>query len=132
MADGNVISIKAAREEAWSLPLDKLNPAQPALFQADAMWPYFDRLRKESPVHLTPESEFGPYWSITKYNDIMTVDTNHQAFSSEGGITIRSDVLAIGPLPMFIAMDPPKHDVQRKTVSPGVAPNQLAILEPLI
>jgi cytochrome P450 len=29
-------------------------------------------------------------------------------------------------------MDPPKHDVQRKTVSPAVSPMNLAILEPLI
>jgi cytochrome P450 len=25
---------------------------------------------------------------------------------------------------MFIAMDPPKHDVQRKTVSPAVSPHE--------
>ena len=35
-------------------------------------------------------------------------------------------------LPMFIAMDPPKHDVQRKVVSPIVSPANLALLEPLI
>jgi cytochrome P450 len=33
---------------------------------------------------------------------------------------------------MFIAMDPPKHDVQRKTVSPAVSPTNLAVMEPLI
>jgi len=33
---------------------------------------------------------------------------------------------------MFIAMDPPKHDAQRKAVSPVVAPSNLAELEPLI
>jgi len=132
MADGNVISLREAREQAWSLPLETLNPAQPALFQADAMWPYFERLRKESPVHYTPQSEFGPYWSITKYNDIMAVDTNHQVFSSEGGITIATAPTEIGPLPMFIAMDPPKHDVQRKTVSPAVSPHSLALQEPQI
>src|SRR6185436_14247915 len=97
MADGNFSTIEAAREEAWSTPLDRLNPAQPALFKADAMWPYFERLRAEAPVHYTPESEFGPYWSITKYNDIMAVDTNHQVFSSEGGITIGTAPAEIGP-----------------------------------
>src|SRR5690606_9474201 len=35
-------------------------------------------------------------------------------------------------LPMFIAMDPPKHDAQRKTVSPVVAPPNLAAMEPVI
>jgi cytochrome P450 len=33
---------------------------------------------------------------------------------------------------MFIAMDPPKHDIQRKTVTPAVSPANLAVLEPLI
>jgi cytochrome P450 len=132
MADGNLISVKTAREEAYALPLDKLNPGQPALFAADAFWPYFERLRAESPVHFTAESDYGPYWSITKYNDIMAVDTNHQVFSSEGGITIFDQQNAEGPLPMFIAMDPPKHDEQRKTVTPAVAPMNLERLEPLI
>ena len=51
--------------DAYAVPLDQLNPGQPALFAQDAMWPFFERLRRESPVHHTPESEFGPYWSIT-------------------------------------------------------------------
>jgi cytochrome P450 len=111
-----------AREEAYRQPIETLNPAQPELFQQDAMWPLFERLRKEDPVHFTRESDYGPYWSITKYNDIMAVDTNHQVFSSEPAITIVDPVLSQGPLPMFIAMDPPKHDVQRKTVSPPCRP----------
>ena len=143
MADGNVTlqspaqkqAQKLAREEAYALPLDQLNPAQPALFQADAMWPIFERLRKEDPVHYTAEHEFGPYWSINKYNDIMAVDTNHQQFSSDftrGGITIAGGQQNMDPLPMFIAMDPPKHDAQRKAVSPGVAPLALAAMGPQI
>ena len=129
------IDIKAAREEAYALPLEKLNPAQPALFQADAMWPYFERLRKEDPVHYTAESEFGAYWSITKFNDIVAIDTNHQTFSSDytrGGITIAGGTTNFEPLPMFIAMDPPRHDVQRKAVTPAVAPAQLAAMAPQI
>src|SRR4051812_21062323 len=133
MADGAIANLKAqAEHDAWNLPLAELNPAQPALFQADAHWPIFDRLRKEDPVHYTAEHEFGPYWSVTKYNDIMAVDTNHQVFSSEGGITIAEAPPGDGPLPMFIAMDPPRHDVQRKTVSPAVSPTSLQVMEPLI
>ena len=135
MADGNLANLTQAREEAYATPLEALNPAQPELFQADAMWPIFERLRAEDPVHYTAEHEFGPYWSITKYNDIMAVDTNHQQFSSDfmkGGITIAGGQANMDPLPMFIAMDPPKHDVQRKTVSPAVSPMNLANMEPLI
>jgi len=120
-----------ARSEAYDIPLDKIDVSQPALFQQNAFWPYFERLRREDPVHYCAESFYGPYWSVTKYNDIMAVDTNHQVFSSEaslGGITIR-DQQPDFRLPMFIAMDPPKHDKQRKVVSPIVAPENLERLE---
>ena len=132
MSDGSIDLNSDVRAKVYATPLELLNPAQPELFRQDAHWAIFERLRKEDPVHYTAEHEFGPYWSITKYNDIMTVDTNHEAFSSEGGITIANQDGGEGPLPMFIAMDPPKHDVQRKTVSPVVSPHNLAILEPLI
>ncbi len=126
---------KDARDAAYALPLDKLNVAQGMLFKTDTMWPYFERLRKEDPVHYCPESEFGPYWSITKYNDIMAVDTNHQVFSSDftyGGITIGGGAANQEPLPMFIAMDPPRHDIQRKVVTPVVSPANLTVLAPII
>ena len=71
---------------------------------------------------LTLESEFGPYWSVTRFNDIMAVDTDYKNYSSDwtyGGITI-NDPDADFQLPMFIAMDPPKHDAQRKAIQPAV------------
>ena len=131
MSDGSVDIREDARERAWSMPRKDIKVADPLLFQTDTMWPYFERLRKEEPVHYCAEHEFGPYWSVTKYNDIMAVDTNHQAFSSEGGITL-ADGSDDFRLPMFIAMDPPKHDVQRKTVSPAVSPMNLHLMEPVI
>ena len=124
--------IDEAREAAYSMPLEEIDVGQGQLFKTDTMWPYFERLRKEAPVHYcATNEEFGPYWSVTKYNDIMAVDTNHQVFSSEGGITLR-DQDEDFKLPMFIAMDPPKHDDQRKVVSPIVAPANLAKLESTI
>ena len=155
MSDGS-IDIKeaasAAREAAYAQPLETLNPASAEIFEADAQWPYFERLRHEDPVHYAPAGDLEAHWAITRYNDIMAVDTNHQAFSSAGGITLPPSQAAIdrmmaegggqgpgGPFgdgsggpSMFIAMDPPKHDVQRKTVSPAVSPASLAVMEPLI
>ncbi|HYD87411.1 MAG TPA: cytochrome P450 [Vitreimonas sp.] len=118
-------------EDAWTTNLSTLDMSRGERFRDDTIWPFFERLRKEDPVHYCPDSLNGPYWSVTKYNDIMAVDTNHQAFSSEPSIVL-FDPEEDFPLPMFIAMDPPKHDVQRKTVSPIVAPNHLAQLEPVI
>src|SRR5437870_4654124 len=98
--------LAAAREHAYAVPIEEMNIADPHLFRSDTMWPYFERLRKEAPVHYCAHHEdFGPYWSITKYNDIMAVDTNHDVFSSEGGITI-AEPKDDFRLPMFIAMDP--------------------------
>jgi cytochrome P450 len=124
---------RAAREHAYSIPIEEIQPADPKMFYDDTLWPYFDRLRAEDPVHyaVDVEGETGPYWSVTKYNDIMTVETSHQVFSSEPAITI-FDPEDDFQLPMFIAMDPPKHDAQRKTVSPIVSPANLQNLEPII
>lgn len=118
-------------EDAWSADLATLDISRPERFRDDKIWPFFERLRKEAPVHYCPDSLNGPYWSVTKFNDIMAVDTNHQVFSSEPSIVL-FDPEEDFPLPMFIAMDPPKHDVQRKTVSPIVAPPNLSKLEPII
>jgi len=126
-------TIEEAQRAADATPIEKLDVGNPKLFYHDVIAPYFDRLRREDPVHLVESAVYGPYWSITKYNDIMAIDTNHKQFSSDaalGGITIFNDRRE--PLPMFIAMDPPKHDVQRKAVAPMVAPTNLKILGPLI
>ena len=131
MSDAAVAERHDARARAYSLPLKEINVADPVLFQSDTMWPYFERLRREDPVHYCAEHEFGPYWSVTKYNDIMAVDTNHEAFSSQPNITI-ADPKDDFRLPMFIAMDPPKHDAQRKVVTPIVSGPNLAALEPVI
>jgi len=134
MADGNPV-LAAAREHADSLPLEAINVAQPALFASDTHWPYFARLRRDAPVHYCAEHEFGPYWSVTRYNDIMAVDTNHPVFSSEsslGGITLAGAAGMPEPLRMFISMDPPKHDEQRKAVAPMFAPQALADMATVI
>ena len=127
--------------DAYATPLAKLNPAKVERFKADTIWPIFERLRREDPVHLTPDSEFGPYWSITRWADIMAVDTDHTSFSSAEGIGLANlhdmaeqdkAMIALGQEPRrrggagFIAMDEPEHDVQRKTVSPTVAPPNVA------
>ena len=123
--------------DPYSLPLESLDPAYVDVFQQDKLWGYFERLRREDPVHFLPDSDWGPYWSITKFDDIMFVEKNHELFSSEGGITIgpmKKDEARAAEFQtaMFIAMDPPRHDVQRATVTPVVAPRNLAAMEGLI
>ena len=131
MADGAVTALQAAREEAYSTPLDQIDIARGDRFQTNTMWPFFERLRAEAPVHYTADSSFGPFWSITRYHDIVAVETNPAVFSSAEGVTIM-DRAQDFVLPMFIAMDPPKHDAQRKVIAPIVAPHNLMNLEPII
>lgn len=123
-----------AEEQARRCALDEMDVSHPQLFVDNVFWPYFARLRREAPVHYCARGRYGAFWSVTKYHDIMAVDTNHKDFSSSwehGGITVR-DTAEDFRLPMFIAMDPPKHGEQRKVVSPIVAPAHLEELEPLI
>ena len=118
-------------QNIWDIPLDELDPSRPEPFENNTQDEVFARLRKEAPVHFCKASDNGPYWSVTKFNDIMHVDTNHQIYSSEGGITISEEDPDF-QLPMFIAMDPPKHDAQRKVVQGVVAPMNLAKMEGII
>src|SRR5215475_4091983 len=127
IAQSGEAHLREAREKAWSMKLEDFDPSHPDLFGTDTFWPYFDRLRKEDPVHYCKDSMFGPYWSVTKYNDIMSVDTNHGVFSSAsslGGITIR-DIDPDLRRESFIAMDQPRHSAQRKTVAPMFTPANL-------
>jgi cytochrome P450 len=117
--------------DPWTIPLDEIDLAHPAIWQANEFLPFLARLRRDDPVHYCAQSSVGAYWSVMRYQDIMTMEAAPQLFSSEPTIGI-VDVLPQFTLPMFIAMDPPKHDEQRKTVQGVVAPNNLKNLEGLI
>ena len=134
MNDAPIDLMATADELARTTPLEKFDVSQPSLYQDDTWRPWFARLRAEAPIHYCPESRFGAFWSVTKYKDIMAVDSNHQVFSSDsqlGGITIRDAPMSFRR-PSFISMDPPLHDEQRRAVSPIVAPTNLVNLEKLI
>ena len=119
---------------AESMPIEDINVSDPKLYQQDVWMHYFRRLRRDAPVHYCKDSPIGPYWSVTRWEDIMYVDTHPALFSSDwryGGITL-FDPPPGEQLPMFIAMDPPQHDEQRKAVQPIVAPGNLPHFEALI
>jgi len=120
-----------SRSDQMDRDIDAVDVSDPSLYETDNWRPIFARLRSEAPVHYCADSPFGPYWSITRFEDIMAVDSNHQSFSSIGGVSI-GDRKPDFEAPNFISMDPPKHDVQRMSVTPAVAPMQLQKMEPLI
>ena len=136
------IAVNVDAAEANALPLAEINPGMVERFQADTIWPMFERLRREDPVHFTAESEYGPYWSVTRWEDILTVDTNHEAFSSAQGIALANlEVIAEQQKVLgerrrgssgFIGMDEPDHGPKRKAVSPTLAPSNLASMAPVV
>ncbi len=120
--------IDLAAVDPYTVPLAQIDVSQSELYEKDLIWPYFERLRKEDPVHYCANSDFGPYWSITKFDDIVYVEKNHDLFSSEWGIVL-GDRPEDFQTTNFISMDPPKHDQQRKAVQGVVAPRNLVELE---
>jgi cytochrome P450 len=121
--------------DAADCSIDEINPANPHLFKEDRWHDHFARLRAEDPVHLNEIETAGRYWSITKYEDVRAVDGNHQTFSSANGITLGPPVAIHTPpniIRAFIAMDPPTHTDQRKTVRSVSAPANLRNLEPQV
>ncbi len=135
----------AAFEDINTIPLEELNPARRDRFANATELPVFERLRREDPVHFTPESEFGPYWSVTLWDDIRSVGNNHRDFTSTHNIDLKSleekvkleaALQAIGHKRRknvgFITMDPPEHTKHRKAVTPGMGPASLARMEPIM
>jgi len=119
---------------ADEIDLASIDFADVEIWRQNKMWDRFERLRKEDPVHRVPDSLFGPYWSITRYEDVLAVDTDHKRFSSDseqGGITL-SNMSGNFIGRSFISSDEPYHSAQRKVAQPAVAPTALRDYEPLI
>ena len=118
------------------VPLDEIDVSRPEIFLNDSWQPWFERLRKEAPVHYLADSVNGPFWSISSHDMIKAVDTNNEIFSSEAkGIAIVDPYVAEeGQMQgkNFIAMDGSEHIKQRMAVAPTVAPKNLSGFEPLI
>ncbi len=123
--------LENARAHAATLPLDEIDVAHWDLMRFDTIWPYFERLRRESPVYYHQDSIVGPYWSVTNYDLVKAVDTDPVRFSSEPTIGLN-----VAPeqddASSFIAMDDPQHAEQRKAVAPVAGPRNLAALAPTI
>lgn len=154
----------AARQKIYGMPLEQLDPGDPYAFRAQEMWWKFERLRQEDPVHLTPaeHTQLGHYWSLTKWEDIVAADADHETFSAQtsmvlasaqqtdasrlkidrnakaagGGATAQTGAAQESATPMaprsLLTMDPPDHEIHRSAVQDGVSPATLKDLEPLI
>ncbi len=110
-----------------------LDVSRAELWSEDRWQEPMRQLRAEAPIYRCEDSKFGPYWSVTTYKPIQHIEALPKIFSSSweyGGITVAGDGvehLKEGeiPLPMFIAMDPPQHTAQRRTVAPAFGPSEI-------
>lgn len=123
--------VEAPIPDVSTLAIEDIDVSNPFLYRQNQWGAYFKRLRDECPVHFQKNSAFGPFWSVTRYQDIMFVDKRHDLFSSEPVIVIGAPPEDLS-VEMFIAMDPPKHDLQRRAVQGVVAPKNLKEMEALI
>ncbi len=81
------IKPRESASPAYDMPLDKIDVSQPELFPDEFLLALFRApCGAEDPVHYCAQSDYGAFWSVTMYNDIMAVDTNHQVFSSEASL----------------------------------------------
>ena len=131
--------IGAVVPSADELTIDQINPHNPYLFLEDRWQDHFARLRAEDPVHLNELETAGRFWSVTKYEDVRAVDGDWETYSSAKGITLGLKEIATAEenegqvgIQTFIAMDPPEHTAQRKTVRSVSAPSNLRNIEPMI
>lgn len=124
--------------DPYAIPLDRIDVSNPRLYQDDVIGPYFERLRKEAPVHYCAESDYGAFWSLTKYDDIVKVNADDKLVSSNyalGGHVLGYDKMFRQhgvDARMFQSTDPPIHTAQRKAIAPIVARANVREMENVI
>lgn len=111
---------------------DPLDVTRPYLYHDDVWHEPFRQLRATAPVYYCENSPYGSYWSVSTYKPIVHIEALPKIFSSSweyGGITVAGDATTVQEaevrMPMFIAMDPPKHQAQRRTVAPAFTPSEI-------
>jgi len=125
-------------EERPSHP-NKWDTSRSDIYAENTWEPIFAEMRAAGPLHYIEDSPFGPYWSVVQHKAIQHVEALPELFSSSwehGGITILERIQDDEgepderfELPMFIAMDRPKHTGQRRTVAPAFTPAEMKRLD---
>lgn len=109
--------------------LTSLDPSRPDRFADGTAHDLFATLRRKAPVHYCADGVFGPFWSISLYDDIVEIESKPQLFSSEakhGGVSIiDADSEAGTYIESFIMMDPPHHSGKRRVIAPAFNPSEM-------
>jgi cytochrome P450 len=123
---------KEAVADPSTLTLGEIDLSSPDLFYRDNYVEIFEHLRDKDPVHLQKgRNGAPPFWNVTRYEDVLSVDVNHAIYSSRNSSFIE-DMPKDFAVPMFLAMDPPRHTTYRAAVQPAFAAPHLQTLEQTI
>jgi cytochrome P450 len=109
---------------------------RPEIYAQDRWHPVFKEMRKQAPINKVTGSHFGDYWNVTTLKAIQHVESLPDIYSSSfehGGITLIDDDSLAEPIPvdervvmpMFIAMDRPKHTEERRVIAPAFTPAEM-------
>ena len=122
--------------EAEKTRIEPIDVSKAELYAEDRWQEPFRKLRAEAPIQYVPDSKFGPYWSVSTYKPIVHVEALPKIFSSSyeyGGISIAFYTDRLLPdefrQPQFIAMDPPQHTAQRRTIAPAFGPSEVKAMQ---
>ena len=132
----------SATQNAETLPWEvnaaphRWDVSGPDIYVEDRWQPIFKEMREKAPINKITGSDFDDYWNITTLKAIQHVEALPDIFSSSfenGGITIVADddlKEAIPEdqrivMPMFIAMDRPKHTEERRVIAPAFTPTEM-------
>ncbi len=106
----------------------------PEIYVEDRWQEVFAEMRAKAPINKVNNSDFGSYWNITTHKVIQHVEALPDIFSSSfeyGGISLApmNEQALDDPnrvvMPMFIAMDRPKHTEERRVVAPAFTPTEM-------
>ena len=91
----------------------------------------FEWLRANDPVHWTEESDGGRgFWSVTRYDDVLSVSRNSEVYSSRLGIRLEDmDDEETEARRTLMEMDAPEHTQLRRLVSRPFSPKSVAEYE---
>ena len=131
--EGNVATAAATEVDLAAVDL-----ADPAVWDDGPPYELFARMRREDPVHYSPQRNVpgeGGFWSITRFDDVRTVSRDHRTFSSEKRGIFNVDDIGV-PLDVqrlqLISMDPPRHDRLKALVIKAFTPERVAAHEDAI
>jgi cytochrome P450 len=133
MATAPIIESDSLPWEINAAPHD-WDVSSPDIYREDRWHPLFKSMRDHAPINKVTGTDFGDYWNVATLKPIQYVEALPDIFSSSfehGGITIVSDEDVGIPeeerivMPMFIAMDRPKHTEERRVVAPAFTPAEM-------